>query len=278
MRPMGHRNAFTLNELLVSSAVLGVLMALFLSGITSLREAASQIQCQNHLRQLALAVHSYHHSRGALPPYVNGANDQVHGGWFVHLLPFVDLGNLHDEIASRDAASADQGLFAPAIWDPNISRRTFPLLICHSDPLPEASERTGRTNYLANWYAFTDRTAGAYSAPLSFQKMPDGLSSVVLFAEGYATCGGYFRHALNPSTHHNFGITPEGKASDDPAYAPEDYTMFQTRPESCHGWRTQTPHLLMPAAYADGSARHISAAMTPQLWKALLKPDDGQSD
>jgi len=64
----GARRGFSLVELLVTISIVALLIALLLPAVQSAREAARRAQCANNLKQLGLALHSYHDAFGSLPP------------------------------------------------------------------------------------------------------------------------------------------------------------------------------------------------------------------
>jgi len=65
---MKQRHGFTIVEVLVSIAVIGILLALILPAIVQSRGAARKLQCTNNLKQIGLALHSYHDTHSLLPP------------------------------------------------------------------------------------------------------------------------------------------------------------------------------------------------------------------
>jgi len=62
------RRSFTLVELLVVVAIIGVLIGLLLPAVHRTCEAVNRIRCENNLKQLGLACLAYESEQGVLPP------------------------------------------------------------------------------------------------------------------------------------------------------------------------------------------------------------------
>ena len=85
------RKGFTLVELLVVIAIIGILIAPLLPAIKRAGEAARRMECQNHLKQLGLAMLNYTDSRKCFPS----------GGYGVPWAPHPDRGIGIDQPGTR---------------------------------------------------------------------------------------------------------------------------------------------------------------------------------
>jgi len=85
------RSAFTLVELLVAIAIIGVLMALLLPAVNFARESARRIACSNNLRQFGGALQLYHDAMKQCPPGRTSRGMSTHA----HLLPFMEQQPIH---------------------------------------------------------------------------------------------------------------------------------------------------------------------------------------
>jgi prepilin-type N-terminal cleavage/methylation domain-containing protein/prepilin-type processing-associated H-X9-DG protein len=141
---MFHRHpprGFTLVELLIVAALIGLLVALLLPAIQAATEAARRSQCQSNLGQLIVAVHNYEMAHGVYPPGSLESQGPIlnwpkgyHHSWLVQLLPYIEHHSTQKQVD-----------FVAGVYDASnvpVRSMTLDLLHCPSDTLLR-----GRSNY-----------------------------------------------------------------------------------------------------------------------------------
>jgi prepilin-type N-terminal cleavage/methylation domain-containing protein len=191
-----HKPGFTLVELLVVIAVIGILVALLLPAVQAAREAARRTQCGNHLKQLTLAMHNYESTYGALPPLA--ARNQEAFSVHARLLPFLEQGNLEQLIDYQQPLMTGLG-WAPVLNTVHTSAAAtvVPAFLCPSDGrepifLSYQAGTFAGTNYTFNTgsgrrltYDPGVPTDGLfyYSSQTRLAAITDGLSNTILATE-----------------------------------------------------------------------------------------------
>jgi prepilin-type N-terminal cleavage/methylation domain-containing protein/prepilin-type processing-associated H-X9-DG protein len=100
--------AFTLVELLVVIAIIGILVAMLLPAIQAAREAARRTSCTNNLKQIALALLSYHndHEQFPLGAYAAVQEDHIAEedglGWATRILPQLEEQAIYDRLQNNE--------------------------------------------------------------------------------------------------------------------------------------------------------------------------------
>jgi prepilin-type N-terminal cleavage/methylation domain-containing protein/prepilin-type processing-associated H-X9-DG protein len=206
-RAVSRRSAFTLIELLVVIAIIAILIGLLLPAVQKVREAAARMQCSNNLKQLAIAMHSYHDALGKFPVNRTGPFGPTPGtdwqGWYllsatVQILPYVEQANLYQQFENLKTsvkASTWDNAGCPA-------KQRLSVMLCPSSPLYSAGSNPG-TNYV--WCSgssiHTGGNANATNAngvinntgQRRMTDLTDGTSNTVLVSEsipGYDTANG----------------------------------------------------------------------------------------
>lgn len=189
-----HRGGFTLVELLVVIAIIGILIALLLPAVQAAREAARRSQCTNNLKQLGIALHTYHDTYGKFCPMGTPMPGRNHGlSGLVSLLPYMEQKPLYDQIAAGDPANSiptwgPNAEASWAVWDVSPAS-----VRCPSDP----GKLDGNNQRLHN-YAFSQgddyqnmmgndpkNTRGIFGYDIWYgsNNVEDGLSNTVAMSE-----------------------------------------------------------------------------------------------
>ena len=205
----GRRRGFTLVELLVVIAIIGILVALLLPAVQAARESSRRTQCNNHLKQLGMAMHGFHDANRAFPksqgvgPYgPNPGTDWE--SWYLlsisyQTLAFYEQGTVFQEFQGRQnqtRANTWDNAEAPA-------KQRLAIFICPSSPL--LSNGYPGTNYLwstgsmietggCNTAARGSNGVIAYDVGRRMADITDGTSNTILAGEyipGYDNANGF---------------------------------------------------------------------------------------
>jgi prepilin-type N-terminal cleavage/methylation domain-containing protein/prepilin-type processing-associated H-X9-DG protein len=327
-QPNRARNAFTLVELLVVVAIIALLIGLLLPAIQAVREAANRAKCNNNLRQLLLAVHHFHDVNQSMPTYFGVAppdragtifpwtpenRSKVYGGWFAHLLPYVEQDNLYQKVSGEiRSANMNETICAGGyvgghpgqiiieyynghtyvyqewiggeckdyqvhgIWVDGVHQVPFKILQCPSDPTANGD------GLVYNYWGSTNYVAN-YNAWVG-----EGSSGVWAYPARFAS----IKDGLS-----NTVLFGEGYSNCDRIgrialyswfyhnfgldwYGQPNTLPFQDLPDpkDCNNWRAQSPHRGgINVGLADGSVRVVSPSVSPQTWTYGLLPRDGQT-
>ncbi len=199
--------AFTLIELLVVIAIIGMLVGLLLPAVQQAREAARRSTCQNKLKQIGLAMHSYYDGNGHLPAGLSLTPDPTKSpwehrslarrfGWGFFILPYLEETALYDRHAGL---LVDPDAQMPPTWPnnpPNGLERKIEIYSCPSDPdLPQHIRWYGTSNYVG-CYGRTHEHRGQgvsnfsgvscvlyATSAVQFKEITDGLSQTILVGE-----------------------------------------------------------------------------------------------
>jgi len=128
---------FTLVELLVVVAIIGVLIALLLPAVQAAREASRRTSCLNNLKQIGVAIQLYQDAQKVFPPggVSSGpccASDSF-SSWPISILPYLDQKNLYERYSQPETNESLANGF--------VRQQYLPIYTCPSEPRPKVLER-----------------------------------------------------------------------------------------------------------------------------------------
>jgi type II secretory pathway pseudopilin PulG len=136
-------------ELLVVIAIIAILIGLLLPAVQKVREAAARTQCQNNLKQIALAAHNYESAYGVLPPGYLGplTNDAAGNDWpavqnfgcLTFLLPYVEQENIYRQLVTKKGLTERDNPWWSINPDWSLAHAKIKTYVCPSDSVTSAS-------------------------------------------------------------------------------------------------------------------------------------------
>ncbi len=268
------RRAMTLLELLVVLGIMVILIGVLVPAVQKVRRAALRTQCQNNLKQIALAFHLHHDSLGAFPhggysgPGCSDASptNRKEWSWCYQILPYLGENNLYRE--SSYAA---------------IDSTPLSVYYCPARRRPMTYHGLAKVDYAGS--AGTDPFNGSNGilvrgpvARISFASITKGASNTVLLSE----------KQLNTAM---LGISCDDDASCYRAGWSGDYEVYrvgnvQPAPDIHKpGVKAGSPRFgsahdsCFNAAFADGSASPIRYNIKLSLWaNACVRDGSGDND
>ena len=301
------RAGFTLLELLVVLAIIGILIALLLPAVQRVREAANRVRCQNNLKQIGLALHMYHDDAGSFPagyvwiPMLGGTDpcpnppgdptDTDPGwGWAALLLPYLEQDNVFRQIDLHVPARDPR-------YDP-LRTTVIRIFVCPSDWGAEVYEMVSdlgqpmgqaATNSYAACYGSgrriakePDRGNGLFfrNSRVRFADITDGSSNTLAIGERAAlfTRTPWVGAPCEGTIHITRGAPTTSTAVGDSPTQPLAQTGSHTlNDRSVDPDNFFTPH---PGAgqflFADGSVRGVRIRIDPWVFQALSTRAGGE--
>ena len=198
MRRIHYHVGMSLIELLVVIAIIGTLIGLLLPAVQKVRAAAARTECQNNLKQMGLALHSYHDNHRTFPSGLTidyPKDNYRYLGWTARILPYMEKGNLWRvvEEAYRTDPNVDK------IYGHLLHRRLMvtpvKLFQCPSDPRqPDLTSIYAYTWYLgAEGTNHKKRDGVIYvDSHVRLTDIRDGSSNTLIMGERPPPTDGYY--------------------------------------------------------------------------------------
>lgn len=301
VRPPARRPGMTLVELLVVIAIVAVLIGLLLPAVQRVREAASQTGCRNNLKQIGLALHSFHDSAGRLPPgylfddaYTPAPwvilNTHPGWGWAAYLLPHLEQGPLAKQIR-WDVALEDPvhdtvrtQVVKTFVCPSDLNTGVFTVLTQVNHAICEAA-----TNSYAACYGFGGQI-GEYptlgngiffrNSRTRLNEIPDGTSTTVAVGERGAIFGQVpWAGTITDGTVRTHPNAPVFVMSVEEAptmvLARTSYYTLSRDYADLYDFYSPHPGIGL-FLFADGSVRALRATTSSDVWLAIGTRDGGE--
>jgi prepilin-type processing-associated H-X9-DG protein len=184
--------------LLVVIAIIAILIGLLLPAVQKIRDTAARMQCQNTMKQFALACHNYNDTEGHLPAqYIQPAGESLgYSHPFQPLLPYIEQQSLYKKFQARALADGSN-ILGNGVFDGganSLDASTVPYFACPTDStlptnavlqLSGTNQFFGMTSYRFNAGTSFGGGEGVINPNITIRliDIPDGTSNTFLVGE-----------------------------------------------------------------------------------------------
>jgi prepilin-type N-terminal cleavage/methylation domain-containing protein/prepilin-type processing-associated H-X9-DG protein len=189
-REIRPRRAFTLIEILVVISIIALIIAFLLPAVQSAREAARRTQCVNNMKQLALALQTYHSVYNSFSPgYISQVQsvtdrDEFGSGWAwgTAILPYLEQQNLYSclnqnaQILDTASLTLRTTLNSTFLCPSTNATPAFSLNLLASIPQPKLD--LGVSHYVASAGQLQISVSSGVNNGVFFRNSQVGLSSI----------------------------------------------------------------------------------------------------
>jgi prepilin-type N-terminal cleavage/methylation domain-containing protein/prepilin-type processing-associated H-X9-DG protein len=293
------RAGFTLIELLVVIAIIAILIGLLVPAVQKVRDSAARAQCQNNLKQWAIAMHTFHDTYKRFPI---GSRNNPRQTWVMYLWPFIEQGVLSRRNDTTIPFYVPPGTIGNTMN--GLCGQYVPLYYCPLDDgadldSPSAYYQRRRGCYVVNWgnVLYDTPPPAAGNAPFSHMNgnrstprttkmanIRDGTSNTLLLSE-----------VLRPTSHDDNDWRGDIH-NDDGVFRFHTITTPNSTVPDVVNWAILNGDPAMPvttagaefnaarsrhdggvnAAMCDGSVHFITDAIPLITWQALGTMDGGE--
>jgi prepilin-type N-terminal cleavage/methylation domain-containing protein/prepilin-type processing-associated H-X9-DG protein len=288
---------FTLIELLVVIAIIAILIGLLLPAVQKVREAAARTQCTNNLKQMGLALQSYHDANNCYPSggtntnnilYINGIpatgtvpnqnpNVVQTASWAFSILPYIEQNNVYNTNVANNNNGNSNPVTAAVI-------KTF---FCPSRRNPIAVNGYGMMDYAGSCENDGNRQMApgiikAYNqGPNNIMAITDGTSNTIAVSEKNL-CVKLYNTANDVCDNRGYtwGYDFGGSGNWDNTLSSYSYQPQQDLPantgctQCTHGFGSAHQGG-MQAGFADGSVQRINYSVNLTVFQNLCIINDG---
>ena len=301
------RTGFTLVEMLVVIAIIGVLVALLIPAIQAARESARRTTCQSNLKQIAFAVQQYHTKFQVFPP--GRLDGLTQHSWMPALLTYMEeesIASIYNWKVSWDHSSNWEAIStrlevlacpSTALRDDRLDQVAPGIKAAISDYAPVGNIVVNPHNLLPPKFLGVmpalDLSPTSRPKWTRVQDIRDGLSSTIVVAEaagrpGFFTFGRNIGPPDNPSSGGNLAVVG-GRVQGAGWADPDSMLRFHsssgdglTSPGSCaiNCTNNNEAFAFHPAGvncfFADNSVHFLVDEMSVKVFAALVTRNGGE--